>query len=174
MEMDKNNYTLSEVTDFVTNVEDSSNVDSDEEEIVILPSIGKAEAKTDCDRDISDGKSEGLAHHMPPRLLTAPCSTNIVKQNFEESNQTSDDESYEQLSKRQKQNKKEWKWKKADIVSVHDIVDPNKLPAELSDSIKTPFDAFWNIYSDDLLDIISTQTNIICQPTQRAKSTSYQ
>ena len=44
---------------------------------------------------------------MPPRLLTAPCSTNTVKQNFEESNQTSDDESYEQLSKRQKQNKKE-------------------------------------------------------------------
>ena len=76
---------------------------------------------------------------MPPHLLTAPCSTNTVKQNFEEGNQTSDDESYEQLSKRQKQNKKEWKWKKADIVSVHDIADPNKLPAELSDSIKTPF-----------------------------------
>ena len=35
-----------------------------------------------------------------------------------------------------------------------------ELPTELSDSIKKPFDAFWNIYSDDLLDIITTQTNI--------------
>ena len=33
------------------------------------------------------------------------------------------------------------------------------LPTELSDSIKKPFDV-WNIYSDDLLDIITTQTNI--------------
>ena len=37
--MDKKNYTLSKVIDFVTKGEDSSNVDSDEEEkIVILPS----------------------------------------------------------------------------------------------------------------------------------------
>ena len=28
------------------------------------------------------------------------------------------------------------------------------------DSIKTPFDAFWNIYSDELLNIITSQTNI--------------
>ena len=40
------------------------------------------------------------------------------------------------------------------------IADPNELTAELSDSIKTPFDAFWNIYSDDLLDINTAQTNI--------------
>ena len=53
MEKDKKNYTHSEVTDFVTNGEDSSNVDSDEEEqIMILPPIEKAEAKTDCDSDI--------------------------------------------------------------------------------------------------------------------------
>ena len=47
-----------------------------------------------------------------------------------------------------------------DIDSAHDIADPNELPAEQSDSIKTPFDAIWNIYSDDLLDIITTQANI--------------
>ena len=53
MEKDKKNYTHSEVIDFVTNGEDSSNVDSDEEEqIMILPPIEKAEAKTDCDSDI--------------------------------------------------------------------------------------------------------------------------
>ena len=57
-------------------------------------------------------------------------------------------------------NKKERKWKKADTDSAHDITDPNELPWELSDSIKTPFDAFWNIYSGDLLDIITTQTDI--------------
>ena len=56
--------------------------------------------------------------------------------------------------------KQERKRKKADIDSAHDIADLNKLPAELSDSIKTHFDAFWNIYSDHLLDIITTQTNI--------------
>ena len=28
------------------------------------------------------------------------------------------------------------------------------------DSIKAPFDAFWNIYSDELLNIITSQTNI--------------
>ena len=46
--MDKKNYTLSKVSDFVTKGEDSSNVDSDEEEkIVILPSTESAEAETD-------------------------------------------------------------------------------------------------------------------------------
>ena len=71
--MGKKHYTLSEVIDFVTNGEDSSNVDSDEEEeIVILPPIERAEAETDCDSDISDDENEGLAHHMPRRLLTAP------------------------------------------------------------------------------------------------------
>ena len=108
--MDKKNYTHSEVIDFVTNGEDSSNVDSDEEEeIMILPPIEKAEAKTGCDSDIWDDENEGLAHHMPHRLLTAPCSTNTVKQNLDESIQTSGDESYEQFSKRLKQNKKERK-----------------------------------------------------------------
>ena len=96
MEKDKKNYAHSEVIDFVTNGEDSSNVDSDEEEqIMILPPIEKAEAKTDCDSDIWDDKNEGLAHHMPHRLLTAPCSTNTVKQNLDESIQTSGDESYD-------------------------------------------------------------------------------
>ena len=48
---------------------------------------------------------------------------------------------------------------KGDIDSAH-VADPNELLAALSDSIKAPFDAFWNICSDDLLDIITTQTNI--------------
>ena len=159
--MDKKNYTLSEVIDFVTNGEDSSNVDSDEEEeIVILPPIERAEAKTDCDSDISDDENEGLAHHMSHRLLTAPCSTNAVKQNLDESNQTSDGELCELLPKRQKQKKKYRKWKKADSDSAHDIADPKELPAELSDSIKTLFGVLWNIYSDEYLDIITTQTSI--------------
>ena len=46
--MDKKNYTPSKVIDFATKGEDSSNVDSDEEEkIVILPSTESAEAETD-------------------------------------------------------------------------------------------------------------------------------
>ena len=95
------------VIDFVTNGEDSSNVDSnEEEEIVILPPIERAETETDCDSDISDDKNEGLAHHMPHCLLTAPCPTNTVKQNLDESNQTSDDEPCEPLPKRHKQKKK--------------------------------------------------------------------
>ena len=60
----------------------------------------------------------------------------------------------------EKKKKKERKSEKADIASAHHIADPNELPAELSDSIKTPFNAFWNNYSDDLLDIITTQTKI--------------
>ena len=57
-----------------------SNVDSHEEEvIVILPPIEGTEAKTDCNSDISDDKNEGLAHRIPRRLLTAPCSTNTFK-----------------------------------------------------------------------------------------------
>ena len=60
VEMDKKNYTLNEVIDFVTNGEDSSNVDSDEEEeIAVLPPIERAEAETDCDSDISDDENEG-------------------------------------------------------------------------------------------------------------------
>ena len=121
--MDKKNYALSQVIDFVTNGEDYSNVDShEEEEIVMLPPIERAEAETDCNSDISDDENEGLAHHMPRRLLTVPCSSNTIKQNLDESDQTSDDESYEQPPKRQKQSKKkERKWKKSDIDSAHEI-----------------------------------------------------
>ena len=98
--MDKKNYTLSEVIDFVINDEDCSNVDTDaEEEIVTLPPTERADAETDYNSDISEDENEGLAHHIPRRLLTAPCSTNTVKQNLDESDQTSDDESYEQPPK---------------------------------------------------------------------------
>ena len=83
-----------------------------------------------------------------------------MKKKIDESDQTSDDESYQQPFKRQKQNKKERKWKKADIDRAHDISGPNELPAELSDLHKTHFDTFSNIYSNDLLDIITTPTNI--------------
>ena len=101
--MDKKNYSLSEVIDFVTKGKDSPNVDSDEEEDnVMLPPIERGEAETNCDNDISDDENEGLAHHMPRRLLTAPCSTNTVKQILDESDQLSDDESSEQFPKRPK------------------------------------------------------------------------
>ena len=50
----------------VTKGENSSNEGSDEEEeIVMLPSIERAEAETDCDSDISDDENEGLAHYNP-------------------------------------------------------------------------------------------------------------
>ena len=118
-------YTLSEVIDFETNGEDSSNVDNDkEEEVVMLPPIERVEAETNCNSDISDDENEGFAHHMPHRLLKAPCSTNTVKQNLDESNQTNDDESCEPLSKRQQQKKKDRKWKNAYIDSAHNIADP--------------------------------------------------
>ena len=43
---------LSEIIDFITNGEDSSNVGSDEEDdIVILPPTERADAETDCDSD---------------------------------------------------------------------------------------------------------------------------
>ena len=84
-----------QVIDFVIKGEDFPNVDSDEEEIVILPPIERAEAKINCGSDISDGQNEGLAHRMPRHLLTVPCSTNTVKKNLDESDQTSDVESYE-------------------------------------------------------------------------------
>ena len=77
---------------------------------MILPPTEKPEAESDCNSDISDDENGGLAHHFLLRLLRAPCSTNTVKQNLDESDQTSDDESYKQPSKRHKQNKKERKW----------------------------------------------------------------
>ena len=64
------------------------------------------------------------------------------------------------LRDRNKTKRKKGNGKKSDIDSAHDIADPIELPAELSDPIKTPFDAFWNIYNDNLFDIITTQTNI--------------
>ena len=66
--MGKKIYALSEVIDFVTNGEDSSNGNEDqEEEIVMLLPIEIAEAKTNCDSDISDDENQGLAHHLPWR-----------------------------------------------------------------------------------------------------------
>ena len=81
--MDKKNYTLSEVTDFVTKGEDSSNVDSDEEEeIVVLPLIKRIEAEADCGSDISEDENEGLAHHMPRRLLTPHAQQTLLNKSW--------------------------------------------------------------------------------------------
>ena len=78
VEMEKKNYSLTEVVDFVTKSEDSSNLDSDEEEeILIIPFIKRAEAETDCNSDILDDK--GLAHHKSCRFLLAPYLTNTIK-----------------------------------------------------------------------------------------------
>ena len=90
--MDKKNYILSEVIDFVTNDEGSSNVDK--------TSCWKSWSQNWLRQWYSDDKNEGLAHHMPRRLLKTPCLTNTVKQNLDESDQTSADESYEGLPKR--------------------------------------------------------------------------
>ena len=89
--------------DFVTNsdAECSSNIDSDEER----------ETETDCDSDDLDDENEGLADHMPHRLLTAPCSTNI-KQNLGATNEsTVDESSHEEVfwkfsERKKKENKK--------------------------------------------------------------------
>ena len=109
LEIDKKIYTLSKVIDFVTSGEYSSHVHSDEEEeSLVLPSIERSTAKTDCDIDsISHDEIEGLSHQISRHLLTAPCSTNPVKQNLDESDQINDGESFEQPSKRKKQNRKE-------------------------------------------------------------------
>ena len=80
---------------------------------MILPPTERAGAESDCDSDILDDKNEGLTQYIPRCLLTATCSTNTVKQNIDESNQNSDAESYEQHPKRQKESKKERKWKKS-------------------------------------------------------------
>ena len=103
--MDKKNYTLSEVIDFVTNGEDSSNVDIvEKEEIVILPPIEKAEVETDCDNDISDDNTKDL-HIIFLAVCWQPLVHNTVKQNLDKNDQTSDNDSYKQRSKRQEQNK---------------------------------------------------------------------
>ena len=37
---------------------------------MVLPPIKRIEAEADCGSDISEDENEGLAHHMPRRLLT--------------------------------------------------------------------------------------------------------
>ena len=78
--MDKKNYTLSEVSDFVTTGEDSSNVDSDdEEELVMLPPIEKAQAETDCDSDLRRRKRRTCTPYtslsVDSPLLNKRCQT---------------------------------------------------------------------------------------------------
>ena len=124
---------------FVTSNEDSSNGDSD---TMILPPIEKAKAH--WDNDISDDENEELADHMPCRFFTAPCSTSTLSNKIllKVIKIVMMNHTRNQNKKRQKRNKKERKWKKSDIGSAHDVADPNESPADLSDSIKTPFDAF--------------------------------
>ena len=154
--MDKKNYTLSKVIDFVTKGEDSSNVDSDEEEkIVILPSTEGLKPKLIETVIFQMTKTKEL-HTICLTVCWQPftqqtLSSKILMKAIKQAmmNHTS-------IFLRDRNKTR----KKVDTDSAHDIVDLHELPAKLSDSIKTPFDAFWNIYCDDLLDIITTQTNI--------------
>ena len=82
--MERSNYSVSDVIEFVRNSDEecSSTIDSDEEvEILVFTPIERPELETDCDSDGSVDEKEELVHHMLRRLLTAPCSTNI-KQNL--------------------------------------------------------------------------------------------
>ena len=90
---EKQKFTVNEIIDFVTNDDEDLDVDSDEEqELILLPPIERPEADTDCDSDASDDENEGLVHHLPARLLSAPCSTNMLDNSIEKSGDELDED----------------------------------------------------------------------------------
>lgn len=111
--------------DFVTNsdAECSSNIDSDEE----------GETETDCDSDDLDDENEGLADHMPHRLLTAPCK--ILGQPMRVQLMNLAMKKY--FGNSQKERKKKLRnWKKDDIENCDIVPDFVVLPEELYHKIK--------------------------------------
>ena len=63
-------------TDNNSDIESSS--DEDDHDLAMLAPIEKANAKTDMDRDASDDMNDGLAHHLPRRLLNSTCDSSLL------------------------------------------------------------------------------------------------
>ena len=61
-------FSLNDAIDFLMNTEDNndieSSLDEDGHDLAMLPSIEKANAETDMDRDASDDMNNGLVHHF--------------------------------------------------------------------------------------------------------------
>ena len=64
------------------NTEDDSDIDSssdeDDHDVDMLPPTEKANAETDMDRGASGDMNDGLAHHLPRRLLNSTCDSSLL------------------------------------------------------------------------------------------------
>ena len=64
---------LNDAIDLLMNTEGNSDIESsldeDDHDLAMLFPIGKTNAETGMDSDVSDDVNDGLVHHLPRRLL---------------------------------------------------------------------------------------------------------
>ena len=109
-------FTLNVAIDFLMDSDvsdDCSSDENDDNEVIMLPLIEKANAESDMDSGASDDMNEGLVHHLPRRLLNSTCESNLLKdypgnESPRASTETASTTS-EPVSKKQKKQKKRCK-----------------------------------------------------------------
>ena len=76
-------FSLNDAIEFFMNTEYESDIgrssDEDENDLVMLSPIAKADVETDMDSDASDDLNDGLVHHLPRRLLNSTCDSSLFE-----------------------------------------------------------------------------------------------
>ena len=76
-------FSLNDVIEFFMNTEYESDIgrssDEDDNDLVMLFSIAKANVETDMDSDASGDLNDGLVHHLPRRLLNSTCDSSLFE-----------------------------------------------------------------------------------------------
>ena len=75
-------FSLNDAIDFLMNSEDNNDIESSSDEgdhdLAMLPPIEIANAEIDMDSDASDDMNDGIAHHLPRRLLNSTCDSSLL------------------------------------------------------------------------------------------------
>ena len=133
-----------------------SSSDEDHHDLAILPSIEKANAEIDMDSGVSDDTNDGLAHHLPRRLLNSTCDSSLLDKG---NKQKSVQHIQPPNKKSRKSAARNWK-KGTDFQPTLKLSEASAVPEEWKEIIKSPTDAFKAMFSHDLILHVANQTNL--------------
>ena len=157
-------YTLNDALDMMMDpdIDLFSNIDSDAEEttLVMIPPLERASTQSDQDSDASDDLNKGHAYHLPKRLLNSACSLNIVENKSRAFTQSEKGGACKKKCKTSKRAARKWKKQFLFTNANVKLSGSISIPQLTRDTVKSPLDCFYSMFSPDLLTYITSQTNL--------------
>ena len=138
-----------------------SNIDSDAEEttLVMIRPLERASTQSDQDSDASDDLNEGHAYPLPKHLLNSACSLNIAENKSRAFPQREKGGACKKKRKTSKRPARKWKKQFLFTNSKVKLSGSIFIPQLTRDTVKSPLNCFYSMFSPDLLSNLHHQPN---------------